>query len=356
MNCIQFTDEKQYIRDFLQMPKKLYTDRENMEDSKSIRKLLLGTHPLSKYFVLDKFLIYEEEQVMGRFAITTYPDDDTAYLGFFECVNSRELAAFLFKEAESFCRRRGYKRILGPVDASFWLKYRLKINRFDTPPYTGEPYNKEYYFQFFLDNGFAVREHYTSNDYRAIDESYVNEKYEQRYEAFIQKGYRIESPKVEDYERTMDQVYGLLSDLYSDFPIYKHVSLADFRVLFQSYKTIMNMTMTKLAYYGEQTVGFYISVPDYGNQVYHINLPNLLRILRIKKSPERYVMLYMGVDQAHQGLGKAIVYSIMKELQQNKLPSIGALARDGKVTQNYAAEDITDVYEYVLLGKELTSS
>ena len=64
-------------------------------------------------------------------------------------------------------------------------------------------------------------------------------------------------------------------------------------------------------------------------------------------------MLYMGVDQNHRGLGKALVYAIMKELMQSGLPSIGALARDGKVTQDYASEEKTDIYEYVLLNHEL---
>ena len=140
----------------------------------------------------------------------------------------------------------------------------------------------------------------------------------------------------------------------SDFPVYKHVSRDDFMTMFKSYQSIMNMSMTKMAYYQGKAVGFYISVPDYSNRVYHPNPINLLKILRIKKKPERYVMLYMGVDQEHRGLGKAIVYAIMKELEHNGLPSIGALARDGKVTQTYAAEEIQNVYEYVLLEHVLT--
>ncbi len=182
----------------------------------------------------------------------------------------------------------------------------------------------------------------------------MNEKYENRYHDFLESGYRIESPKAEDYASAMNAVYDMITELYSDFPVYKHVSRDDFMTMFQSYQSIMNMSMTKMAYYQDKAVGFYISVPDYSNRVYHLNPVNLVKILRIKKNPERYVMLYMGVDQDHRGLGKAIVYSIMKELEHNGLPSIGALARDGKVTQTYAAEEIRNVYEYVLLEHVLT--
>ena len=64
-------------------------------------------------------------------------------------------------------------------------------------------------------------------------------------------------------------------------------------------------------------------------------------------------MLYMGVDQKHRGLGKALVYSIVEELKKNNLPSIGALAHDGKINQNYAKEKINSRYEYVLLERKI---
>ncbi len=145
----------------------------------------------------------------------------------------------------------------------------------------------------------------------------------------------------------------MVTALYSDFPIFKNVSEQDFKKVFSSYKQIMNMSMTKIAYYKDKAVGFYVSVPDYSNIVYHLNPVNLMKILRLKKNPKRYVMLYMGVEPEHRGLGKAIVYSVMKELMKSGLPSIGALARDGKITQKYAFDDVTDVCEYVLLEKEL---
>jgi len=62
----------------------------------------------------------------------------------------------------------------------------------------------------------------------------------------------------------------------------------------------------------------------------------------------------MGVDQSHRGLGKALAGSIMEELRKNGLPSIGALARDGKVTQKYGEDYIDQLYKYVLLEKNVT--
>ncbi len=354
MKLVKFDLEENYIKDFVKLPEMIYDPSDNMEDPGSMKKILKGEHPLSKYFKLAKFLVYDDTgSVKGRFCITSYEGDETAYLGFFECVNDAEAARFLFDSAYSYCSENGFSKIQGPVDASFWIKYRLKINKFETP-YTGEPYNKDYYLKLFTDNGFDVIEHYVSNAFRSVGEEYENSKFEERYQEFLDAGYEIRSPKEEEFSSAIDDVYRLVTDLYSDFPIFKDVKQEDFREVFMSYKQIMNMSMTKLAYYNGKAVGFYVSIPDYGNLVYHTGNPiNIAKILMTKKKPKRYVMLYMGVDQQHRGLGKALVYAIMKELMVTGLPSIGALIRDGKINQKYASKEITDVYEYVLLERKI---
>lgn len=352
MNYVQFDFEKKYIKDFIGLSDKIYS-KNNTQNVKEVRKILEEKHPLCKYFKLYKFLIYQDRDVVGRFAITIYPNDNTAYIGFFECINNNDVAKYLFDVAREFAKKNKYEKIIGPVDSSFWIKYRLKINMFDKKPYTGEPYNKDYYLKMFLDNNYKIIEHYTSSIYKSIDYDYENNKYSNRYDSFIKNGYKIESLNMNKFEENLKELYFLLTDLYSDFPIYKHLSEEDFVMTFSNYKSVMNPDMVKLAYYNNKMVGFYISIPNYNNLVYHINLVNLIKILRLKKKPKEYIMLYMGVDQNHRGLGKAIVYSIMSELRKSRLPSIGALARDGKITQNYAEELIQDRYEYVLLEEKL---
>ena len=353
MKCIQFKKEPIYIDDFIKLPKKLYDSKTNTEDEKEIKELLNETHTLSKYFKLYKFVIYDENELVGRFTITKYPDDDNAYLGFYECVNDDKAARFLFTAAEKFCKKNNFKKIIGPVNASFWLKYRLKINNFNYLPYTGEPYNKDYYLKQFQDNKYKVIEHYTSNIYKTVEYSYINDKYQSRYEDYIKKGIKIISPNMDNFNSILSELYHLLTSLYNDFPIYKDISKEDFLTIFNSYKKIINPSMIKLAYHKKKLIGFFISIPNYNNKVYNLTLPNIIKVLCTKHKPKEYVMLYMGADSEYKGLGSSLAYSIINELKESKLPSIGALARDGKVTQHYANDLIDNVYEYVLLEREL---
>ncbi len=82
MKIIKFEKEESYIKDFIQFPKQLYDKKTLMQNEEEEKSLLLETHQLSKYFKLDKFLVYKEDKVVGRFIITTYENDDTAYAGF----------------------------------------------------------------------------------------------------------------------------------------------------------------------------------------------------------------------------------------------------------------------------------
>ncbi len=353
MKIIQFNNEEKYIKDFLSFSKKLYCNNDNMEDSGNIRRLLLGEHVLNKYFALYKFVVYDDNNVVARFAITVYPNDSTAYFGFFECINDKHIARKVFEKAESFVKSINCKIIIGPVDASFWIKYRLKINNFDMRPYTGEPYNKDYYFDLFKDNGYKVCDHYTSNQYKPAQYEYINNEYREKYDEFIKKGYEIRSPKPEEFDDCLNELYGLITSLYSDFPIFKDITKEDFVDVFKSYEKIIDFSMVKFGYKNGKMVGFFVSVPNYHNDVYSVNIWKLPRIIATKKSPKEYVMLYIGVNQKHHGLGRALVYSIIQELNKSKKPSIGALAHDGKVTQKYAEDMISDIYEYVLLEKTI---
>ena len=353
MKLVEFNTEENYIEDFLSLPKKLYTKLDNMEDSNTMKDILTNNHPLSNDFKLNKYLVYKDDEVVARFIITEYNDDNkVCYIGFFECINDKKVAKFLFDEAHKIAKEKKYKKIVGPVDASFWIKYRLKINKFERP-YTGEPYNKDYYLKLFTDNKYKICDHYTSQSYDIVDDSYFNDKFTEHYNEFKKLGYEIIKPKPEDFDKCMSEVYDLITKLYSDFPIFKNLKKESFLEIYKSYKKIINMNMVRMAYFKGQAVGFYISVPNYNNIVYHINPINILKILHQRKHPKGYVMLYMGVDSNHRGLGKALVYSIVEELKKNNLPSIGALAHDGKISQNYAKEKINSRYEYVLLERSI---
>lgn len=354
MQCIEFYQEEKYIADFIGLAGKIYKNKENMQNDAELKKLLKGEHCLSRYFKLYKFCIYRKGEIRGRFVLVEYPQDKNIYIGFFECENNMKTARFLFENAEAYARKKDFCGIIGPVNASFWIGYRLKTNFFERRPYTGEPYNPEYYLKLFENSGYKIIQKYTSSVYPKVPKKFRNEKYIRRKEDFENRGYRIVSPDMKNWDKIIGEIYALIKALYKDFPVYKEISEEDFRKQFGFFKKIINMNMVKIAYYKKEAVGFYISLPNYHNLIYHTNRRrNLLGILRCKFFPKSYLSLYMGVLPEHAGLGRALVQSIIEELKKKGLPSIGALQREGIVAQFYVRELIRERYEYALLKKEL---
>lgn len=358
-NCMNYEviygKNQSVYTDFLALPCKLYQKNDLTQDYDTEYKLLSENHILSKYFKCTPFVVIDKNAQIpvARCMLTYYPEDDVAYFGFFESIDDQKIVDLLLDTISEKAEKDGKVKLEGPVDASFWIKYRLKMNLFDKIPYTGEPYNKDYYYQLLTNYGFIVQNHYTSNIYPVIDAGYHNQKFQKRYEQFRDNGYEIKSPDKKNYQSIMEKVYELIMDLYSDFPAFKYIEKDDFMKLFSSYKYILDFDMVKIAFYKEKIVGFFISVPNYKNLPYKLNVRNFFKILQIKHRPDEYVMLYVGVDRKHVGLGNAMSNIITMELKKKQVPSIGALVRDGKITQSYASELIQDRYEYVLLEKKL---
>lgn len=346
--------EKELVRKFLELPGRLYKKREIMQQPEEERRILEGTHVLSHYFTVYPLLVLDERgTAVSRAVLTVYPGDPKACLGFFESEDCTEAVKLLFEKAEAVAGACGCTKIIGPVDASFWIRYRFKNSCFEHS-YTGEPYNRDYYVRLWQEAGYEITGRYYSNHYRIVRRSFRDPVFSSRLCQKLKEGYEIKSPSGKTFDRTLKEVYGLLIELYRSFPVYKPVSQEEFISLYSYLKPLIRYSMVKMAYYQGKPVGFFISIPDYGNTVYGKLSPvDYVRILLTRARPRSYVMLYMGVDASHRGLGKAMAEAIKEELQAAGVPSVGALIRQGNVNRDYFRELVDYEYEYVLLSREL---
>ena len=84
---------------------------------------------------------------MGRIALIINHAHNKIYskrvgfFGMFEAINDDRVSDMLFKEAESWCRRKRLDNLLGPVSLSTNHECGLLVEGFDTPPVIGIPYN-----------------------------------------------------------------------------------------------------------------------------------------------------------------------------------------------------------------------
>ena len=117
---------------------------------------------------------------------------------------------------------------------------------------------------------------------------------------------------------------------------------------------ILDFSMVKLGYKDGKMVGFFIAVPDYRNRLNgKIGLSELLFLLKNRRKCDNYILLYIGVDEKHLGLGSALSQSMFESLRKRGASSIGALIKKGKASEKYIDKKILYQREYLLFEKDM---
>lgn len=151
------------LDDFLALPKQIYQPDHLMQSKEEELALIKGSHPLSSDLETYAFIGYVDSRTCIRGILTFYPGDEAAYLGFFESINDQQIASAFIEHLAHFARSLGAIKIIGPVQASFWLGYRMQLTGTEELPFTGEPHNPDYYPQLWQAAGFDLKERYLSN-------------------------------------------------------------------------------------------------------------------------------------------------------------------------------------------------
>lgn len=357
----RYGHEKYIKQQFLDLPRKIFGRNlklgdfavtiPDFQDKKLEKAILDGKHVLSSDFECVPFIVLDDNRCVARALVTLYEGDEAAYVGFFESFDDSEAVCKLMEDIASFAREKKRVKLVGPLDASFWIQYRFKLNHFDKT-YTSEPVNPEYYPVLWEKAGFVMTDHYYSNMIRVPGDEDQNEKCVKRLDLYKQRGYEFRHPSRENFEQSMSDVYDSLIQLYKKFPGFKSITREQFLVMYASLKNVLDFDYVELAYKDDKLKGFSISVPNYnGLTVGKITISKLLKIFKIKRKPSEYVALYMGAERDSLGLGGAFAEIIRRKLQRDQATAISALIHDGKVTGYYHDELYTGKIEYGLYQK-----
>lgn len=353
--------EKNKREEFFNFPNKVLNY--NPPGQRTLKEILELKSPLSKY-LLGKHLLLEKGGVpLGRCSVFKNVETNEVFFGFYECIDDDTSSNYLIKsieEASLDLSSNNKLSIIGPINGSFWTGYRFKTKSFDLPQYFGEPYNKPWYVEQFQKANYKTVEYYNSLTYKVPKDSKdlekVLEKSKVRYNKFIEKGYEIKDLNSMDFNKSLNDIYFLIKDLYSSFPGFSKIDKETFFSIFKSMKFILRKNITVIAYKNDEPLGFSINFPDYGNLI-DKNLSNPINILKVifkKHFEKNSVFSYLGVKKGSEGLGLAMAYKVIKNLKPDSYV-ISSLIRNGAITASYIPLAKIDTYEdreYQLLSKD----
>jgi GNAT superfamily N-acetyltransferase len=183
-------------------------------------------------------------------------------IGYFECIDNKDMAAALLQHAENHLSSKGVNTIDGPINLGerdkFW---GLLVKGYDEPPYFQENYHPEYYKAFFEDNGYRPYEQVltltTTMDTVPIERlSKVAARARERHPFRVEE---LDFKKVEKYAEDSAEVY---NEAFKHSPYFQPLKGQQVMLMFESIKALLDPKMVVFAYFDDNPVAFCAFLPD----------------------------------------------------------------------------------------------
>jgi GNAT superfamily N-acetyltransferase len=308
-------------RQFLEFPYGLYRDDPNWVaplriDQKEI--LDPSRHPFYKHADMHCFLATSSGAVCGRIAAIVDRDANAARnervgtFGFFESIDSSDVAAALFASARAWLSARGMTLLRGPMNPSINYEAGLLVDGFDSTPRVMVTYNPPYYERLFLGAGLhSVRDLYA---YRLTRRSPEGER--QRWSKLERALRMVSNPdaiirpvKMNQFDADVQGVWRIYNEAWRGNWGAAPCSPDELRYIARQLKPIMIPELAVGAEAGGQLIGFAIAVPDINQALKHAHgslFPfGLLKILYYRRGIKSLRVVALGVLEQYRDTGIA---------------------------------------------------
>ncbi len=149
--------------DFISLPWSIYGDYPHwVPPLRMMVRDILNTNknPFFRHAQMLPLLAIRDGQVIARAAgiidqvHNDYHSEQSAFFGFFECINEQKACNALLDAVSHWARDQGMNRLLGPMNPSINHECGLLIEGFDKQPRIMMPYNPPYYMRLLTSYGF----------------------------------------------------------------------------------------------------------------------------------------------------------------------------------------------------------
>ena len=324
------------IRGWLDLPKQLYTeypnwicpldtDIEEVFDPK--RNELFTDGEAIRWVVRDA-----DNRIVGRIGAfynrekAAIEEQPTGGCGFFEAIDSQEVANLLFDASRDWLAAHGMEAMDGPINfgqrRDWW---GLLVEGFEHQPLYKNPYNPPYYKTLFEHYGF--QNYFNQNSYNwNVGSSEASSRLQTRSERLyaLDAGYHVESIDMKQLDKAAEDFRTIYNKAWSHFVGVKPMTKEEAQAMIKVMKPIVDPRIIFFAYQHDEPIGFFITIPDLNRLIAPFNgkfgLWQKLRLmwaLKVKKSADRIFGIVFGITPEAQGKGveSAIMYKYLQFVQ-----------------------------------------
>lgn len=258
----------------------------------------------------------EQREVVGRMAAFVNNktankgnEQPTGGIGFFDCINDPAVAFLLFDTSKKWLQQQGMEAMDGPINFGNRDKWwGLLVEGFDRPPNYQCNYNAPYYRQFFEAYGFQVY-FYQLTFGRPVAGPITDRVGEKARLAAKDPNYSFRYLPKAEWHKLPEYIRSVYNRAWANRGEIPELTQAQARHIVKQMKPIMDEKLLWFAYYKEEPVAFFLSLPEVNQFFKHVhgnfNAWGKLVFLwhRWRKTCQKAFGVLFGVVPEHQACG-----------------------------------------------------
>lgn len=325
------------LNDFFEVPFNVYKDSQYISPFKDdIKRFLSEKNPFRKKGDLTFFVAYNDKGLpVGRITAHIHHASNglhgwkRGYFGYFDCEDNVETARLLLETAAKWNKERGMTEIMGNFNLTAMQQMGVMVEGFEKQPYIDQLYTPPHISKLLEACGFQRTFPVTTFELdvknfdfsRMADQRILALKDDPNYEWKT-----FEKSKLKEQ---MMFSCDLLNDGFKDNPMFVPLTHEEFWFQAKDMSLIIDEKITSFVKYKDEPAGVIITIPDLNPVLKEVrsrltfSLP--FKLWKFKKNPKRCLLIFASVrqDQHSKGLGLAMLYYALKNMQERGYESMG---------------------------------
>ena len=270
-------------------------------------------HPFLSHSEMILFMADKGGQTVGRIAgiidhhYIKFHQENVGFFGFFESIPDPDVAEMLLSKVGGWLKEHRMEKMTGPINPSTNDECGLLVEGFDTSPCLMMPYNPHYYPS--LLEGFGLKKAMDLYAYWLEESFFLGDRLFRITERLIKRDPQLRVRPIN--LRHFDEELKIIKEIYNDAwsKNWGFVPLTEEEIddLGKNLKPLVVPDLVLFAYWGDEPIGFSVSLPDYNEVLKHLNgkvgLLGGLKFLYYSRKIKTIRVMLLGVKRAFQKKG-----------------------------------------------------
>jgi len=271
------------------------------------------THPFRSHSEMILFMANQGGKTLGRIAgiidhhYVRVHEENVGFFGFFESVADPKVAEMLLSKVKQWLKDHKMEKMVGPMNPSMNDECGLLVEGFESSPGLMMTYNPPYYPA--LLEGYGLKKAMDLYAYWLEESFFLGDRLFRITERLIKRNpqLRVRPINLPQFDEELKIVKEIYNHAWSRNWGFVPLTEEEIDDLGKNLKPLVVTYLVLFAYWGDEPIGFSVSLPDYNEVLKHLNgkvgLLGGLKFLYYSRKIKTIRVMLLGVKQAFQKKG-----------------------------------------------------